>query len=110
METPFELEKLAPTGVCHIDTERVYTCSRLVGRRIDGDGEGRLPARSLRHRSVQIASGFSPFDFKGFVARRQHGLYFNTDRLRLCPLLRRIASVEITDERLRLRTACNVRI
>ncbi len=102
MEIPFELEKLAPTGVCHVDSERVYTCGRLVSWRIDGDSECGLPVGFLRYRSVQIASGLNPFNFKSFIARRQHGLYFDTDRLRLCPLLRRIASVEITDERLRL--------
>ena len=41
---PFDLEKLAPTGVRYINSERVYAGRAFVRRRIDSDSECGFPA------------------------------------------------------------------
>ena len=51
-ESPFESEKLAPTGICEVDSERVDACGRLVAWGVDRNCECRFPARSLRDRPV----------------------------------------------------------
>ena len=102
MGNPFNLKKLAPTGVCDVDSERIYACGAssvgglmaMVNAAFQRAFCVTVPYRSRR--------GFGPFNFICSIACGKHRLHFDAYRFGLSPLLRRITAIELADERLRL--------